>query len=208
LVPHGKINTELQIDLEPGQIQAIENLREGGFSVNLNIDAFAERTDGPREYGNAYLINHPVSREQWLTILEQIRYRRTLLLELDLPDAQASPALSKAIEYLADAQRRFLERENRATVECLRQALAALVGADVAQEDDDAAIATAMKTLVRSAANKLGNVQYTDRFEQVRRSLKFLTDLGAHPETAETTPAEARAALLMTGALIQWYAQR
>lgn len=207
LLPLGKINTDLQIDLEAVQVEEIEKLRNGGFSLNLNIDVLADRSDGAREYGNTYLMNHPVTRDQWLTILEQIRYRRTLLLEMDLPDAQTAPALTKAIEYLTAAQHRFLERENRATVESLRQALAALVGADVTQEDDDAAVAAALKGL-RSTTNKLGGPQYADRFEQVRKALKFLTDLGAHPETAETTPGEARATLLMTSGLIQWYAQR
>ena len=195
----------LFVDLDPGQIEAVERRRNGAFSLNLNLEFWADREDGGTEYGTAQIISHPVSRESWLTILEQTRYRRTLLIELAVPEAHASPQIAKALEYLADAQRRLLEGENRLTVESLRQCLAALVGKAPEDEDDPETMSAALKDARQQAFS--ARVGYSQRYEVLRQALKFLADLGAHPEVVETTPAEARSALTMVAGIVQWYAQ-
>lgn len=49
---------------------------------------------------------------------------------------------------------------------------------------------------------------YVDRFELVRRSMKLLAGLGAHPEVDETGPKEAMAAIAMASGLLQWLTAR
>lgn len=127
-----------------------------------------------------------------------------MLLELEAPDPATAPALSEAIEYFDQARRRFLEGESRLAVESLRQSLATLVGKQATEEDDADAVATNLKAS-RSAV-RMGAVDYERRYELTRQALKFLVDLGAHPETAETSPAEARSCLTMVAGLLQWYA--
>jgi hypothetical protein len=106
--------------------------------------------------------------------------------------------MSKAIEFFGDAQRRFLDGENRQSVECLRQSLAAMVGADPTDDEDDD-IEADMKAARHSEA------LYADRIELVRRALKLVADLAAHPDVDETRPREARAAITMTAGILQWY---
>lgn len=45
-------------------------------------------------------------------------------------------------------------------------------------------------------------VGYPPRVEQVRLALKFMCDLGAHPEITRTTRTDAYSALLMVGGLL------
>jgi hypothetical protein len=85
-------------------------------------------------------------------------------------------------------------------VEELRQCLAALVNQDLNLDDDSAAVAADMKTA------RFGGAQFDERFDLVRRALKLMTDLAAHPAVAETGPVEARAAIAMVGGLVQWFA--
>ena len=205
LFANGKSSHDLLVDIDPYQLHAIELRRNTGFALNLQLELTAEPQDGlPGEQTNTYLQNHPVSREDWLLILEQAKYRQTMLVELTVPDAQAAPALTQALRHFNDAQRRLLEGQSRLTVEALRQALASLAGKDAADEDDAGAVADALKEAKRKGFE--GRVEYEPRYELARQALKFLTDLGAHPEVAETTPTEARSAVTMVAGLLQWYA--
>jgi hypothetical protein len=189
------IDEYLHFDVDLRQIAAIESVRDGGFNLNIQLEIVA---DAGAEHGSANIANHIVGRETWLGILEQIQYQRTLLLELPTPNPQSAPHLSKAINYFANAQRRFLEGENRSAVEELRQCLAALANQDPNLEDDSAVVTADMKTA------RFGGAQFDERFDLVRRALKLTTDLAAHPEVAETGPAEARAAIAMVAGLLQW----
>jgi hypothetical protein len=60
-----------------------------------------------------------------------------------------------------------------------------------------------MKT-VRSSQSKQPS-GYAPRWEPVRVAMKFLCDLGAHPETAETLKPHAYSALLMVAGLLHGY---
>jgi hypothetical protein len=204
LYANGKSSHDLMVDLDLGQIYAIERRRNGGFSLNLQLELFGSGTegDGP-EYATAYMQDIPVTRESWLAILEQIRYRQTMLVELTVPDAQSSPTVTHALRHFSDAQRRLLEGQYRQTVESLRQALAGLVGKDVTDEDSAEAVADSIRTEKKKSFES--RVEYEPRYELVRQALKFLTDLGAHPEVTDTSPAEARSALTMVAGLLQWY---
>ena len=186
----------LHFDIDLLQIATIESVREAGFALDLQLEIIA---DGGLEHGSANIAGHQVGRETWLRILEQLQYQRTILLELPTPNPQTAPHLSKAVSYFANAQRRFLEGENRSAVEELRQCLAALAQQDPNIEDDSAVITGDMKSA------RMGGAHYDDRFDLVRRALKLTTDLAAHPEVAETGPTEARAALAMASGLLQWF---
>lgn len=41
-------------------------------------------------------ISHEISQSDWITLLEQAGYRRLLLLELEVPNAQTHPDLAEA----------------------------------------------------------------------------------------------------------------
>jgi hypothetical protein len=195
LRPNGQLQSSLLLDLSVVQVNEIESRRSTGFSLNINIDVYADSG----EFGSTQLSDYQVSREKWLQILEHIDFRKTLLLELAVPETSTSPEMVKATDYFADAQRRFLEGENRQAIECLRQTLAAIVGVDPAKEDNETEITSDIKSSRQSEAH------YADRVELIRRALKFMTDIGAHPSVDETRPREVRAAITMTAGLLQWY---
>ena len=191
---NSKIQTALQFELSVVQVNEIESHRATGFNFNINIGVYADNG----EFGSTQVLDYQVSREKWIQILEQINFRKTLLLELAIPSGSANPAMTKAVNFFGDAQRRFLEGENRQSVECLRQSLAAIVGADPANEGNDD-----IEADMKSA--RTSQVHYEERFELVRRALKLLTDLAAHPDVDETRPREARAAITMTAGILQWH---
>jgi hypothetical protein len=198
LSANGKLRQELCADIEPRQIEEIERRREGNFSLELNIEVKAE--EGANR-ATALIQDHAVPREAWIAILEQIKYQRTILLEIRSPDLQAAPHLAKAVGFFNDAQRRLLEGDPRAVVEALRQSLAALVD----QDPDDESSAESLNAALKAARVEKG--PYFDRYELVRSNLKFLTDLAAHPDSGRTGPVEARSTVTMVAGLLQWYAQ-
>lgn len=55
---------------------------------------------------------HEVTQSDWITILEQIGYRRILLLEFDMPGPQGSSTYAQALDYFERAQKRYLEQDS------------------------------------------------------------------------------------------------
>jgi hypothetical protein len=196
LSANGKIDEYLHFDIALNQIAAIEARRDAGFALDVQLDITA---DAGEKHGSAHLSGVPVGRETWLQLLSQAQYQRTMILELPMPDPTSFPGLATALTFLAQAQQRFMEGENRQAVEAVRQCLAAAVNKDPNVEDDNAAeVGEAMRS-----ARTTGGL-YPERFELVRRALKLAADLGAHPEVDESGPKEARALIGMAGAFLQW----
>ncbi|MFF9360856.1 hypothetical protein [Streptomyces griseoluteus] len=189
----------LVVDLDHRQLQIIEEHRTGGIKFNLEVTGTA-MTDGNLERIGVGSIEYEVSQSNWAAILEQMQYRRLLLIEVDAAGATRSAEFAAALDYYRGAEEQYIKQEWRLTVEALRQTLAALVGKK-AEEEDAAADVQAVSTALRKQSTKM-NVGYPLRAEQVRRALKFMCDLGAHPEVAETTKADAYSALLMVGGLL------
>ena len=93
---------------------------------------------------------------------------------------------------------RFGEGEWRICVESIRQSLAALVGKKAEDEDQESDV----KDAINAARKMQYQLGYEPRRELVRRAAKFMADLGAHPETAETRKPDAYAALMIAGGLL------
>ena len=123
-----------------------------------------------------------------------------MALQLEALDPQAHPEWAEAIDYYVQARHRFLEGEWRLTVESLPQCLASLVGKKADDEDQDSDIEGAIKTLRKESRDTA--VGYERRLELTRQAAKFLCDLGAHAEIAETRHNDALGALVMMGGLL------
>lgn len=189
----------LVADVDHRQLQAIEEHRTGGMKFRLQLTG-TTMNDGNLERIGVGSVECELTQSDWAAILDQMQYRRLLLIELDAPDTSRSAEFRLALDYYRDAEKQYLKQEWRLTVEALRQSLAALVGKKADDEDETADVETAAKDL-RKESNKT-RVGYRPRAEQVRRALKFMADLGAHPEVAETTKADAYSTLLMVGGLL------
>ncbi|WP_405954322.1 hypothetical protein [Streptomyces phaeochromogenes] len=199
---HGLASTAtfvLVLDLDHKQLQIIEEHRKGGIKFRLEVTGTA-MTDGNLERIGVGSIENEISHSNWAAILEQMQYRRLLLIELDVPDANLSAEFAEALDYFRDAEKHYTNEEWRLTVEALRQTLAALVGKKADDEDEAADVEAAARTLRKES--RTTDVGYPPRVEQVRLALKFMCDLGAHPEITRTNRADAYSALLMVGGLL------
>jgi hypothetical protein len=96
---------------------------------------------------------YEVTQSDWVALLEQMQYRRLLLIELDVPDASRSAEYGAALSYYHAAEKHYLDQEWRLTVESLRQTLAALVGKKADDEDEETDVVAAAKVL-RSESRK------------------------------------------------------
>lgn len=191
---------QLTFEVSDRQLQFIEDRRAtGGIQLNIWLSGYAIQ-DGQYIGVSESQFSQDISQSEWIDLLQQVGYRRLLLLELEAPDPQAHPDLTDAINYFSQAQQRFLEGEWRLTVESLRQSLASLVGAKAEDEDEETDVQDAIKVAWKES--RTTSVGYEPRLELTRRVTKFMCDLGAHPEVAETRRHHAYGALVMVGGLL------
>lgn len=200
LAPGDTQRFTLTVDISYRQLQIIEERRTAGLNLYLYLNGTTMR-DGALERIALGSFEYEITQSDWIKILEQMQYRRVLLLELDAPDAVRTPELVAALNFYRDAEKHYLQGQWRNTVESLRQSLAALVGKRADDEDDESAVKAGANALRKESTSAA--VGYRKRAEQVRRALKFSCDLGAHPEVADTQKRDASAALLMVGGLLQ-----
>jgi hypothetical protein len=192
----------LQGNLSLHQLKLIESARSGGVDLEVELRGHALVNGGHVAFWMV-LLDHAVDQSRWVEYLGAWGYRNVLLLEIDHPSTARTPELSHATQYLREAQDHFLRHDPRPAVESLRQCLVALTGATTAADTRAEEVAGALRAArndMRSAPTEVG---YIRRLEIVRQALKYATDLGAHPETDETTIADAEALFLMTAGLVQ-----
>ena len=195
----GDHTVQLTLAVSERQLQLIEDNRVDGVSFNITFVGYVTQ-NGENIPINQAEMRRDIGQSDWLTMLERAGYRRRILVELESPDPLTHPELAAAIDYYRQAQRRFAEGEWRLTVESLRQGLASVVGKKAEEEDDEADVEGSLRSLRNeSRTNRVG---YERRAELVRQAVKFMCDLGAHPEVAETRKPDAYAALVMAGGLL------
>lgn len=206
--PYGQETTaQLTLDITNQQFWLIDDARVGG-AVQMYLTLIGHAVvDGQHvAVTEQQQLNHQISQSDWLDLVRTAGLRRVLLLELETPDPQAHPELAQALDYYAKARSRYSDGDWRGTVESIRQSLAALVGKKAEEEDQDSDITEAINAAHKQSRN--GNVGYAPRQELVRRAAKFMADLGAHPEVAETQKPDAYAALMIAGGLLYAYSLR
>jgi hypothetical protein len=182
------------------QVQIIEELRTSSVILRFELSGYWLYNGAPSPFWGT-TAEHEISQSEWIAMLEGLGYKRLILIELDVTGAPQTAEMTQARRYFDQAQKHYLEGEWRHAVESLRQCLATLVGRQADEEDQEADLQAALKEL-RNQTHSM-NVGYAERLEPVRLALKFLCDLGAHPEVAETTKRDAYGALLMTAGLLQ-----
>lgn len=196
----GSRSLNLIADLSYTQLQVIEDNRTTNVQLSLDLSGHVLLDAEPEAFFGSR-IERKISQSHWIELIEQMNYRRLMLIEIDVPDSSRTPQASLASNYLRTAQEHFLEHDWRLTVEAVRQCLGALVGESADEEKTEDEVKQALKIL-RSKSQK-ERVGYLERYEPIRRALKFHADLGAHPEVAETTKRHAHASLLMAWGLLE-----
>jgi len=192
-------STQVTLDLTDQQFRLIDENRIGGMVrmfLTFTGHAFIDGQYVPVQ--DMQQFQHVINQSEWLDLVREAGLKQTIMLELEAPDPLAHPELAQALDYYAQARTRFSEGEWRLAVESIRQSLAALVGQKADDEDSESDVKDAINE-IRRTQNRHG---YEPRRELVRRAAKFMADLGAHPETAETRKPDAYAALMIAGGLL------
>jgi hypothetical protein len=192
-------STQVTLDLTDRQFWLIDENRTGsGVRLFLTFTGHAVVEGQYIILQESQSLQHDINQSDWLELIRQAGLRQTIMLELAAPDLMAHPELADALNYYSQALTRFGEGEWRLCVESIRQSMAALVGKKAEDEDQESDVKDAINA-ARKTQDRLG---YEPRRELVRRAAKFMTDLGAHPETAETRKPDAYAALMIAGGLL------
>jgi hypothetical protein len=194
--------TQLALALTHRQLWLLDQSRTGREGVRLLVTFTGHgMPDGQAlAIQDAQPMYLDISRSDWLDLIQQAGLKKTIMLELEAPDPLTHPELAHALDYYAQAHSRFGEGEWRLAVESIRQSLAALVGKKPDEEDQESDLEAAIKDAYKHTRAEA--VGYELRWELVRQAAKFMADLGAHPEVAETRKSDAYAAIMIAGGLI------
>lgn len=194
-------STQLSLELSGEQLWLIDEKRtNGGVRLFVALSGQAAIDGQFVAIPEVQPLTHDISQSDWLELVRQTGLRRRMLLELDTPSVATHPELTEALNFYSQAQTRYSEGSWRQCVECVRQSLAALVGMKADEEDDAASVEEALSEVYKQT--RIDRVGYERRRELVRKAAKFMADLGAHPEVAETRKPDAYAALMIAGGLL------
>ena len=166
-----QVQIPLTCDLDRARLEAIEAARAGGhlrfdFSVEVrfstgDVGSFAEGLD----------INQGV----WVELLDQMGYRKMLLIEVPLPDATQQPGMAPVVALLAQAQGHMLRGHDRDAVGALRDVLDRLTLALGDNDDLDPEITRVLFSNSRSMTK-------AERLRVLRRALKLVTHPARHQD--------------------------
>jgi hypothetical protein len=159
----------LTCDLDRARLQAIEGVRAGGnitFDVSL-VGRFS--TGDAFSVGDSLIINQGV----WISILDQMGYQKTLLIEVPAPDPSQQPELAEAVRLLGQALGHTQRGHDRDAVGALRDVLDQI---SLALGDDDNLDAEITRVLFSNSRS----MTKAERLRVLRRALKLVTHPARH----------------------------
>jgi hypothetical protein len=191
----------LEASLTPDQLAALEDVRLGGdLFFKLNILGLGNTDRDKRPQSLQTTLDYRSNQSAWIELLEQIGYKRTMLLEIPIAGDEVSPLFAEAREHLQIAQTHLLSGHYRDAVGACRDVMEALSSA-LSDEADQTP--EEIKTWFEGTRS-MGKEK---RIRLIRRALKVLTHPARHVDEVTTTiewkPVDARATIVMTAALLQ-----
>lgn len=112
-------NALYELLLSPPAIEAVEQLRGGG-GIQFRLKIQTHLTKGSETLATNDEILCTVSQSDWITVLEQVGYKKTLLLELPIPQGDEE---SVSQRHLATARSHILRGHYEDSVASCRKAL-------------------------------------------------------------------------------------
>ncbi len=106
----GTFQFSLYVELTDDQVRKIEEHRnhtDGSFNLRLGLRFDGTDREGKPVWNTGSLSNVRVGREDWLSLLRQVSYRKLVVAELEVPDAASQPELATALDFCQQAQARF-----------------------------------------------------------------------------------------------------
>ena len=199
----GSLPVLLVADLSLRQLHAIEDLRQGrGLTIGVNISMTCwgklHAGAGLLRSSSGYL-SHQVSQGAWIEILNEIGYRKIMLLEIPELAESLAPELTDAVAYIGKAQQALHRGEYREAVGCCRDVLESL---STAMGDGDL-----QDTEFQAFFRDLRSKDKAGRLRLVRRAMKILSHPARHADEVATqiewNRTDATAMITMIAALLQ-----
>jgi len=199
-------NFSLEIELDARRIEAIEGIRLGeDLSFSLIIYGVAHSEREKRSQPVNVTLQYKANQSAWIEILQQMGYRRTMLLEIPLLSEEISPRFEEAAKHLQTAQTHLLKGHFREAVGTCRDVMESLTMAlnDEGDQPPDT---------VKSWFKDQKSFSKEERLRLVRRALTVLTHPARHADEVsaliEWRPADARAVIVMVATLLQIAAEK
>jgi|CXWL01.1.fsa_nt_gi hypothetical protein len=199
----GSLPVLLVADLSLRQLQAIEDLRQGkGLTIGVNISMTCwgklHGGTGLLRASSGYL-SHQVTQGAWIEVLNELGYRKIMLLEIPEMAESLAPELMEAVAYLAKAQQALHRGEYREAVGCCRDVLESL---STAMGDSDV-----QDTEFQAFFKDVRSKDKAARLRLVRRAMKILSHPARHADEVATqiewSRTDATAVITMIAALLQ-----
>ncbi len=194
---------DLALDLPPPGLEAIERVRAGG-ELDVQVTVFGRVWKAGAESENGRDTKHlRVNQSEWASLLAQIGYRDTLLLEVAVLDSETHPDLAEAVDRLREAREEFQRGQYRKTVEACRHVLEAL-GHELGDGQGNTAN-------LRAMIDRTTELPKDERLMIMRRSAFVMACLAAHSKdlvTIRTTwdRHDALGMLTVTAGMVHWIA--
>ncbi len=190
-----------EIELDAPRIDALERIRLGGdLNFYLNLHGVVNTTQWGAQPSNQIKLCYPANQSTWIKILEQIGFRNTLLLEVQLLPEMSNPVYANAIKHLQNAQTQMLQGHYRTAVGECRDVLESL---SAVLEDEKEQTPEMLKSWFSDTQN-MGKEQ---RIRLMRRAFKVLTNASKHADSnaasIEWGATDARTAINMAASLFQ-----
>lgn len=190
------VSVVLEGDLDRARLEAIEEVRGGGH-LPVMLLVHTELIDAAGQTRRSQLQEQwQVNQGVWVGVLEQMQYRRTMLLEIPVPDAQTHPELAQAAGLLGRAQQALMRGDYRDAVGLCRE---------VVEEMSKALGDTAAAPLPELFAGQR-QMSKADRLRVLRQALKLFTHPAHHRDSVsvgmEWSRVDAASTVTIAAALL------
>ena len=196
---------QFEIELDARRIEAIEHIRLGGdLNFTLTIYGIAHSVSDERPHTVTASLHYRANQSTWIEVLDQMGYRKTMLLEIPLLEDKVSPLFPEAAEHLKTAQTHLLKGHYRDAVGSCRDVMESL---STALNDDNFQPSETIKAWFKD----MRNMGKEERLRLIRRTLRVLTHPARHADevsaSIEWNPEDARAVIIMAATLLQMAAE-
>ncbi len=186
---------QFEIELDARRIEAIEHIRLGGdLNFTLNIYGIARSASDGSLLTVTASLQYRANQSTWIEVLDQMGYRRTMLLEIPILDEKVSPRFPEAAEHLRTAQTHLLRGNFRDSVGACRDVMESLFKA---LSDNN----------YQPEFKDMRSMGKEERLRLVRRAVTVLTHPERHADevsaSIEWGPMDARAVIVMAATLLQ-----
>jgi len=118
----GRTTSILMCTVQPNQIEAIENARDGG-KITFELTGYADAGDASSNYPIDETWRIEVASSEWIGQLNQSDAANILLIEVPMPVGNIPNHLKQMTDRLREAQRQFLHGEYQSCISICRLVL-------------------------------------------------------------------------------------